>query len=122
MITTEGNGMKLKDIVEKLELKVVAAGENLEGEVTGGYASDLLSDVMANSREGDIWVTMQAHPNVIAVASLKGLAGIVVVQGRKPEEQTAEKARQEGVPLMVSELQTFELVGRLYGLGISGTR
>ena len=114
--------MKLKDIVEKLELKVVAAGENLEGEVTGGYASDLLSDVMANSREGDIWVTMQAHPNVIAVASLKGLAGIVVVQGRKPEEQTAEKARQESVPLMVSELQTFELVGRLYGLGISGMR
>jgi len=121
VITSEGNGMKLKDVVERLGLKV-AAGGNLEGEVAGGYASDLLSDVMANSREGDIWVTMQAHPNVIAVASLKGLAGIVVVQGRKPEEQTVEKARQEGVPLMVSELQTFELVGRLYSLGVSGTR
>jgi hypothetical protein len=67
-------------------------------------------------------VTLQAHPNVIAVASLKGLAGIVIVQGKKPEEQTVEKARQEGVALMVTELQTFELVGRLYSLGISGMR
>jgi hypothetical protein len=113
--------MKLKEIIDRLELKV-AAGENLDREVAGGYASDLLSDVMANSREGDIWVTLQAHPNIIAVASLKGMAGVVIVQGRTPEVQTVEKARQEGVPLMVSELQTFELVGRLYSLGVSGTR
>jgi len=90
--------------------------------LTGGYASDLLSDVMANSREGDIWVTLQVHPNIIAVASLKDLAGIVIVQGKKPEEQTVEKAQQEGVPLLVSELQTFEIIGRLYNLGISGMR
>jgi serine kinase of HPr protein (carbohydrate metabolism regulator) len=114
--------MQLKEIVDKLELKVAAAGEKLDNAVTGGYASDLLSDVMANSREGDIWVTLQVHPNIIAVATLKDLAGIIIVQGKKPEEQTIEKARQEGVPLMVSELQTFELVGRLYGLGLSGMR
>jgi hypothetical protein len=50
------------------------------------------------------------------------MAGVVIVQGRTPEAQTVEKARQEGVLLMVSELQTFELVGRLYSLGVSGTR
>jgi len=114
--------MKLKEVIDQLELKVAGAGENLDKEVAGGFASDLLSDVMANSREGDIWVTLQVHPNIIAVATLKDLAGIVIVQGKKPEEQTVEKAKQEGVPLMVSELQTFELVGRLYSLGVSGTR
>jgi hypothetical protein len=113
--------MKLKEIIDRLELKV-AAGENLDQEVTGGYASDLLSDVMANSREGNIWVTLQAHPNIIAVASLKGMAGVVIVQGRTPEAQTVDKARQEGIPLMLTGLQTFECVGRLYGLGISGMR
>jgi len=117
-----GSGMKLRDIVERLELQVVAAGENLDREVAGGYASDLLSDVMANGREGDIWVTLQAHPNIIAVASLKGMAGIVIVQGRSPEAQTVEKALQEGIPLMVTGLQTFEFVGRLHGLGVSGMR
>ena len=114
--------MKLKEVIDQLELKVAGAGENLDKEVAGGFASDLLSDVMANSREGDIWVTLQVHPNIIAVATLKDLAGIVIVQGKKPEEQTVEKAKQEGIPLMVSELQTFELVGRLYNLGISGMR
>jgi len=114
--------MQLKEIVDRLELKVAAAREELDHEVTGGYASDLLSDVMANSREGDIWVTLQVHPNIIAVATLKDLAGIIIVQGKKPEEQTVEKARQEGVPLLVSKLQTFELVGRLYRLGVSGMR
>jgi len=114
--------MKLRDIVDKLELKVAAAPEKLDNEVAGGYASDLLSDVMANSREGDLWVTLQVHPNIIAVATLKDLAGIIIVQGRNPEEQTMEKARQEGVPLMVSELQAFELIGRLHGLGVSGMR
>ena len=114
--------MNLKEIVDKLALKVAAAGDKLDHEVTGGYASDLLSDVMANSREGDIWVTLQVHPNIIAVATLKDLAGIVIVQGKKPEAQTVEKAQQEGVPLLVSELQTFEIIGRLYNLGISGMR
>ena len=114
--------MNLKEIVDKLALKVAAAGDKLDHEVTGGYASDLLSDVMANSREGDIWVTLQVHPNIIAVATLKDLAGVVIVQGKKPEEQTVEKAKQEGVPLLVSELQAFEIVGRLYNLGISGMR
>lgn len=114
--------MKLREIVDRLALKVAAAQGKLDREVSGGYASDLLSDVMANSREGDIWVTLQVHPNIIAVATLKDLAAIVIVQGRKPEAQTAEKAEQEGVPLLVSELQTFELVGRLSSMGISGIR
>jgi serine kinase of HPr protein (carbohydrate metabolism regulator) len=114
--------MQLKEIVDRLELQVAAAREKLDNAVTGGYASDLLSDVMANSREGDVWVTLQVHPNIIAIATLKDLAGIIIVQGKKPEEQTIEKARQEGVPLLVSALQTFELVGRLHGLGVSGMR
>ncbi len=88
----------------------------------GGYVSDLLSDVMAQSKEGDIWVTLQAHPNIIAVASLKELAGIVIVQGRKPEEETLKKAQNEEIPILVSDLQAFEIVGRLYQMGISGMR
>ena len=104
--------MILKDVVDKLGMKVETAEEGLQQEVRGGYVSDLLSDVMAQSKPGDIWVTLQAHPNIIAVASLKELAGIVIVQGRKPEE----------IPILVSDLQAFEIVGRLYQMGISGMR
>jgi len=114
--------MTLKDVVDKLGMKIETAEEGLQQEVKGGYVSDLLSDVMAQSKEGDIWVTLQAHPNIIAVASLKELAGIVIVQGRKPEEETLKKAQNEEIPILVSDLQAFEIVGRLYQMGISGMR
>ena len=114
--------MKLKDIIENLEMRVETAEESVDREVTGGYMSDLLSDVMANSKEGDVWITLQVHPNIIAVATLKDLAGIIIVQGRKPEKETIEKAQSENIPILVSDLQAFEIAGRLYQMGISGTR
>ena len=114
--------MKLKDIIENLEMRVETAEESVDREVTGGYMSDLLSDVMANSKDGDVWITLQIHPNIIAVATLKDLAGIIIVQGRKPEKETIEKAQSENVPILVSDLQAFEIAGRLYQMGITGMR
>ncbi len=112
--------MKLADLVKELGLEVRSAHGSLKSEVTGGYTSDLLSDVIANSKEGNLWVTLQIHLNIVAVASMKGLAGIVLVNGREPEEETLEKAEAEGIPVMVSKLPAFELVGRLYNLGVRG--
>jgi hypothetical protein len=113
--------VKLAAIVERLDLGIRTASDHLETEVTGGYSSDLMSDVIAHSREGDLWITLQAHQNIVAVASMNGLAGIILVNGREPEEATVAKAQAEGLPVMVSTLPTFELAGRLYGLGIRGT-
>ena len=84
--------MKIKDIVKTLDLEVISGEEFLESEVTGGYAGDLLSDVLANSEKGNIWITLQVHQNIIAVASSKELSGIIIVNGRKPEEETLERA------------------------------
>ena len=112
--------MKLNEIVSELNLEVVTEPDGLDREVTGGYASDLMSDVIANSRAGDLWVTLQIHQNAVAVAALNNLSAIVLVNGRRPEESTAEKAREEGIPLLVTELPAFEIIGRLYDLGVSG--
>jgi serine kinase of HPr protein (carbohydrate metabolism regulator) len=114
--------VKLTELVQKLNLSVRSAKGNLEHEITGGYASDLLSDVLANSEEGNIWITLQIHQNIIGVASIKDLAGIILVNGREPEPETVEKAEAENIPVMVSELSTFELVGKLYNLGVGGTK
>jgi hypothetical protein len=92
----------------------------LDREVCGGYAGDLLSDVMANARKGDIWVTRQAHPNIVAVAVLRMVAAVIIVNNRKPEEETVNKAVKEKLPLLTTELPAFEVVGRLYRLGIHG--
>ena len=112
--------MKVSDLVKSFQLKIKAGKDRLEEEITGGYASDLLSDVIAHSRKGNIWITIQTHPNVVAVATMKELAGIILAGGREPDSGTLQKAEEEGIPILLSSLFTFELVGRLYQLGISG--
>ena len=87
----EKSKMKLDEIVKTCNLQVACGEEQLMKEVSGGYSSDLLSDVMANSKKGDIWITLQIHPNVVAVAMLKELAGIVMINGRKPEDETIKR-------------------------------
>ena len=113
--------MKLNEIIRKLNL-VVRVDNNLSQEVTSGYSSDLLSDVIAYAQDGDLWITLQTHQNIIAVASMKNLAGIILVNNREPEDETMAKAREENIPLMVSDLPSFELIGRLYNFGLSGLR
>ncbi len=113
--------MKLNDLVKQFGLDVKAASGRLDREVTGGYVSDLLSDVLAHAEDGVLWVTLHIHHNIVAVAAHKGLSGIVLVQGRVPEKETVTKAEEEGIPIMVSNLSAFELVGRLYKAGIRGT-
>jgi hypothetical protein len=113
--------MKLSEIADSLNFEVKTCQTELEREVAGGYASDLLSDVIANAREGDVWITLQIHQNIVAVAFLNNLAGIIIVGGRNPDADTLSKAEEQGVVIMVSELPTYEIVGRLYGMGVRRT-
>ena len=108
--------MKVRELVEKLGLTIFCGEENLDNYIKGGYVSDLLSDVMGFAQEGNIWVTLQTHKNVIAIASLKELAAIVLVKGNKPEEDMLEQAKEEGIPVLGTNAQTFEIAGKIYQL------
>jgi predicted transcriptional regulator len=108
--------MNLTLLVEKLNLRVTCGGDKLDREVSGGYVGDLLSDVMANSRAGDVWITCQSHQNIVAVSVLKEHAGIILVLGKEPDKDTVEKASREGIPLLVTKLSGFEITGRIYDL------
>ena len=108
--------MKLNEIIEKLKLQVLTGQHRLDTEVSSGYTSDLLSDVIANSKEGNLWITLQTHQNIIAVAKLKDLAGIIIVNNRKPDEETLKKAEKENMPLITTEETAFKISGKLYQL------
>ena len=106
--------MKITDIIKALDLKVISGNDGLSNEITGGYVSDLLSDVMGNAREGNIWITVQTHMNVVAVASLKDLAAVIIVKGGLPESDTIEKSNMEKIPVLSTDMDTFNIAGRLY--------
>jgi len=110
--------MTVREIAEKLGLSATSAQGGLESEVGGGIVGDLLSVVMSQASKGDLWITVQCHPNIVAVASLTGMSGIVVAHGYTPEPETLEKARQEGVPVLTTSASSFEVAGRIYELGI----
>lgn len=108
--------MELTSLINTLNLRVVSGNDNLCKKVTGGYVGDLLSDVMGNAKAGDLWITRQIHQNIVAVASLKDLAGIILVNNCEPAEDTIEKGVKEGIPIMISEMPGFEVAGMIYNL------
>ena len=112
----------VSDIIEHLGVKVLTRGPSLSTEVTGGYTSDLLSCVMARAKTGNVWVTLQAHPNIVAVASLLNLSCIIVTEGKEVEPPTLERAEDEGLPILSTPLTSFSVVEKLSGLGIHGNQ
>lgn len=108
--------MQVIDLVTKLNLQVFSGNNGLDREVNTGYVSDLLSDVMGNSEAGSVWITLQTHKNTMAIASLRDLAAIILVNSQEPEEDTAEQSNEEGIPILGTNLPTFEIAGKLYDL------
>lgn len=113
--------MTVKEMAERAELEVLVGADGLDVEVTGGYAADLISTVMANAKQGNVWVTWHLHPNIVAAALIVKLSAIILVSGRQLEQETVQRAQQEGVPILGSSLPAFEIIGRLHGMGILGT-
>jgi hypothetical protein len=114
--------MRLQELAETLGLEELTSATDADADedVTQGYASDLLSDVLAHAPEGGVLITLQVHLNVIAVASHAGLRAVIFSCGRMPDDDILQRAAAERLSLYGSKADTFELVGRLYELGLRG--
>lgn len=108
--------MKVKDLVEKLELKVLAGEIGLDKEAQGGYCGDLLSWVMSHASKGNAWITVQIHPNIIAVAVLLEISCIIIPENIGVEQLTIDKANAEGIPLLQSSHTAFDLCAKITSL------
>jgi serine kinase of HPr protein (carbohydrate metabolism regulator) len=111
--------MTLQEIVAQLNLTLLTDQQDFNQVVpTSGYAADLLSCVMAGAKRGGIWVTLQAHINIVAVAALLELSAIIITEGAQPDEDTLAKAREAGITLLASDKPSFAVVGKLWELGL----
>ncbi len=108
--------MKVKDVAEKLGLETVSG--SLEEVVSSVYVGDLLSNVMAKAQENNLWITIQGHQNVVAVASLIGAAAVVVVEDFAIEDAAITRAKERNINILRTPLTAFELVRKLIELGI----
>lgn len=108
--------MTVKELVNELNLNVLSGQQGLDREIDGCYVSDLLSDVMGNAEMNNVWVTLQTHKNVMAIASLKELACVILVKGQTASDDTLEQSNEEGIPFLSTQMQTFETAGKIYDL------
>ncbi|NPV01146.1 MAG: iron-sulfur binding hydrogenase [Brevinematales bacterium] len=98
--------MKLSEIANTLHYEP-ATPSGIDPDITGGYASDLLSDVMGNAEDGSILITIQAHKNTIAVASLAGVRAILICNGRDIPPDMLEASIMEGVGIIKTRDNQF---------------
>lgn len=115
--------MKLGEIAEKIGLSNITPEiKDAESrDVTKGHVCDLLSDVIANAPTGGVLVTIQVHMNVIAVSVHAGLAAVIFSSGMIPDDSVIKKAIEEEIVLFSAKASSFDLVGRLYSLGLRGS-
>lgn len=111
--------MTLQEIIEQLDLTLLTEIRDFD-QITpsSGYASDLLSCVMASAQKQAIWITLQAHVNVVAIGSLLELSAIIISEGATPDSETIAKANDEGVTLLMTDKPTYYVSGRLWELGL----
>ena len=111
--------MNLQQIIDQLNLTILTEPKDFAGITpTGGYSSDLLSCVMAGAKKGTIWITLQAHLNIVAIAALNEVAAIIITEDAQPDAASIAKANEQGVILLSTPQQTYEISGKLWQLGI----
>lgn len=110
--------MKISDLAEKLDIQPVAGQNGMDRPVQNGYCGDLLSEVMANTPEGSVWLTVQSHQNIVAIAVLKEMAAIILTSGIAPDAETLKKADEENIPLFTWPRSSFELATRIQAAGV----
>ncbi len=114
--------MTVEELIKDLELEIVAGERGVGRQIENGFCGDLLSDVMGNAPSGCVWITVQSHQNIVAVALLRDMAAIVIAGGFSPDKDTIERADQEGIPLLTWPDSAYDLAGKLNNLGIGGDR
>lgn len=110
--------MTIRTIAEALTLRLLCGERNLERDICGGYASDMLSCVMAGAKPGNLWVTLLTHLNVIAVAVLLDLPAVIITEDAPVDAAVLRKAEEEGIVVLQTAEPTYALVGKLYALGV----
>lgn len=111
--------MTLADLIELVEGRLLTHGVELERPLSGGYAADLMSDVLASSEPNAVLLTGLCTQQVIRTAQMADIAAVVLVRGKHPVPEMIELAEREGLPLISSPYGMFELCGRLHQAGLT---
>ena len=114
--------MKLSEVREILEAEVIVGHENLDVTVVGGAASDLMSDLLRNLKTGALLLTGLTGVQVIRTSVIAEMTAVVLVRGKKPNDEMIQHAREHNLPLLSTPFNMYSSCGGLYGKGLKSIR
>ena len=110
--------MKVSEFQKLSNWSLMASDKAKEREISGVFCGDLLSWVMGNAMSNQLWITVQTHLNTVAVAALKELSAIVIVQGVKFPQESIDKAMEEDIAVFEVDCSAYEACCEAYRLGL----
>lgn len=108
--------MTISKLIDQIGLKALTKFD--QREIDGVFVSDMLSDVMASAQSGNLWITVQTHKSVIPAANLVDVSAVIIASGKSVPQDTIELAEKHEIALLTTNLPVFELIGKLYSLGL----
>ncbi|MCK9639186.1 MAG: DRTGG domain-containing protein [Prolixibacteraceae bacterium] len=114
MQTLGDDKMNVSELAKELDLAVFSGRKGLSRNITGGYVSDLMGDVLENASKGKVWITLQTQENIMDIASLKELACVLLVSSLIPDQPTIDRSNEVNIPIIGTTMSTFEIAGLLY--------
>lgn len=112
--------MNLAQIRIMLNAEVLCGKEWLDRDVRSACGSDLMSDVLAFTKEQALLLTGLTNVQVIRTAEMSDLVAIMFVRGKRPGPDVIEMAQKAQIPLLTTSRQMYEACGVLYKEGLSG--
>lgn len=107
--------MNLSQFVAKSNCRIINTGKD-DKELTKVFCCDLLSISMAKAPAGGVWVTVMGNVNSVAVAVLTELSCIILAEGVEPDETALERAKQQGVTILQTDLPVFDAALIAHGI------
>jgi predicted transcriptional regulator len=112
--------MKLSDIIETIDGKLLTGDYYLDKDITTCGASDLMSDILAGLSEGCVLLTGLTTVQVIRTAMVANVGAVVVVRYKTPPAEVIKLAEENQLPLISSPYSMFVSCGRLHACELTG--
>jgi predicted transcriptional regulator len=107
------------EVQQLLGATLIFGDHCLEREVKTACGADLMSDVLAFTKDGALLLTGLTNPQVVRTADVGGLTAIIFVRGKTPSIEAEVMAKELDIPLFSTPHTLFQACGILYSQGMA---
>ena len=110
--------MKLKEVMELLDARLLCGEDKLDMEIDSASASDFMSDMLAYVGSQKLLLTGMIKPQVIRTAEMVDMSVIIFVRGKVPDDNMLSLAEESDMAVLSTKKLMYTSCGLLYENGV----